>query len=80
MVRELLFHKGFGVCVKGCVTHKMYELLHRIGDELVLKQEMRYSKCGSTFEAINTNTSERCILRKERLSRIAFKSEGKQVK
>ena len=80
MVRELLFLKGCGVCVKGGVTHKMYELLHRIGDELVLKQEMRDSKCGSTFEAINTNTSERCVVRRERLSRITSKSEGKQVK
>ncbi len=80
MVRELLFLKGFGVCVKGCVVHKMYELLHRIGDELALKREMRSSKCGNTFEAINTNTSERCVVRRERLSRITFKSEGKQMK
>ena len=58
----------------------MYELLHRIGDELALKEEMRDSKCGSTFEAINTRTSERCVIRKERLSKIASKSEGKQVK
>ena len=62
------------------MAHKMYELLHRIGDELALKEEMRDSKCGSTFEAINTRTSERCVIRKERLSKIASKSEGKQVK
>ncbi|KAK8825027.1 hypothetical protein WA556_006316 [Blastocystis sp. ATCC 50177/Nand II] len=47
----------------------MYELLHRIGDD----------KCGNTFEAINTNTSERCVVRRERLSRITFKSEGKNL-
>ena len=62
------------------MAHKMYELLHRIGDELALKQEMRDRACGSTFEAINTRTSERCVVRKERLSRITSKSERKQVK